>query len=164
MEQTLPVGASTGVMRGMRGIVLGVANSRSIAYAIAEKLGEAGATLVICYQSERLKKAAEDLIAELGQTGRARAIQLDVSSDEQIDAAFAHAVRDAINGRMAEGRAKSLLHGGNCAGELDGPTLGRAVQTGAIAEADLVARRRMEGGGGSAPSAAPSISRASTHA
>jgi enoyl-[acyl-carrier protein] reductase I len=76
-------------MKGKIAVVLGVANNRSIAYAIAEKLAGAGATLVICYQSERLKKAAEDLIEELGQTGRARAIQLDVSSDEQIDAAFA---------------------------------------------------------------------------
>jgi len=76
-------------MKGKVAVVLGVANNRSIAYAIAEKLAGADATLVICYQSERLKKAAEDLIEELGQTGRARAIQLDVSSDEQIDAAFA---------------------------------------------------------------------------
>ena len=75
-------------MKGKVAVVLGVANNRSIAYAIAEKLAGAGATLVICYQSERLKKAAEDLIEDLGQTGRARAIQLDVSSDEQIDAAF----------------------------------------------------------------------------
>ena len=76
-------------MKGKVAVVLGVANSRSIAYAIAEKLGTAGATLVICYQSERLKKAAEELIEGLGQTGRGRAIQLDVSSDEQINAAFA---------------------------------------------------------------------------
>jgi len=76
-------------MKGKVAVVLGVANNRSIAYSIAEKLAGAGATLVICYQSERLKKAAEDLIEELGQTGTARAIQLDVSSDEQIDAAFA---------------------------------------------------------------------------
>jgi len=76
-------------MKGKVAVVLGVANNRSIAYSIAEKLAGAGATLVICYQSERLKKAAEDLIEELGQTGTARAIQLDVSSDEQVDAAFA---------------------------------------------------------------------------
>ncbi len=76
-------------MKGKVAVILGVANNRSIAYAIAEKLAQAGSTIVLCYQSERLKKAAEDLIEELGQTGRARAIQLDVSSDEQIDAAFA---------------------------------------------------------------------------
>jgi enoyl-[acyl-carrier protein] reductase I len=76
-------------MKGKVAVVLGVANKRSIAYSIAEKLAAAGATLVLCYQSERLKKESEDLIESLGQTGRARAIQLDVSSDEQIDVAFA---------------------------------------------------------------------------
>ncbi len=76
-------------MKGKVAVILGVANKRSIAYSIAEKLALAGSTLVLCYQSERLRKEAEDLIESLGQTGRARAIQLDVSSDEQIDAAFA---------------------------------------------------------------------------
>ncbi|MES2392060.1 MAG: enoyl-ACP reductase [Acidobacteriota bacterium] len=76
-------------MKGKVAVILGVANNRSIAYAIAENLAHAGATIVLCYQSDRLKKAAEDLIEELGQTGRARAIQLDVSDDAQIDAAFA---------------------------------------------------------------------------
>jgi len=75
-------------MKGKVAVILGVANKRSIAYAIAEKLATAGATLVLCYQSERLKAEAEGLIADLGQTGAARAIQLDVSSDEQIDTAF----------------------------------------------------------------------------
>ena len=76
-------------MKGKVAIVLGVANKRSIAYAIAEKLAGAGATLVLCYQSERLKKEAEELIESLGQTGKARAIQCDVSKDEEIDTAFA---------------------------------------------------------------------------
>jgi len=76
-------------MKGKVAVILGVANKRSIAYAIAEKLAAAGATLVLCYQSERLKKEAEELIESLGQTGRAHAIQMDVSKDEEIDAAFA---------------------------------------------------------------------------
>jgi enoyl-[acyl-carrier protein] reductase I len=76
-------------MKGKIAVILGVANKRSIAYAIAEKLAAAGATLVLCYQTERLKREAEDLLESLGQTGRARAIQLDVSSDAQIAAAFA---------------------------------------------------------------------------
>ena len=75
-------------MKGKVAIVLGVANKRSIAYAIAEKLANAGATLVLCYQSERLKKEAEELIDSLGQTGRARAIQMDVTNDDEIDTAF----------------------------------------------------------------------------
>jgi enoyl-[acyl-carrier protein] reductase I len=76
-------------MKGKVAVVFGVANKRSIAYAIAEKLATAGSTLVLCYQSERLKKEAEDLIESLGQTGKARAIQCDVSRDEEIDSAFA---------------------------------------------------------------------------
>ena len=76
-------------MKGKVAVILGVANNRSIAYSIAEKLANAGATLVLCYQSERLKKESEDLIESLGQTGTARAIQCDLSRDEEIDAAVA---------------------------------------------------------------------------
>jgi len=76
-------------MKGKVAVILGIANKRSIAYAIAEKLAAAGATLVLCYQTERLKAESEGLIESLGQTGRGRAIQLDVSSDEQIASAFA---------------------------------------------------------------------------
>jgi enoyl-[acyl-carrier protein] reductase I len=76
-------------MRGKVAVILGVANKRSIAYAIAEKLAQAGATLVLCYQSERLRAESEDLLASLGQTATGRAIQMDVSRDEEIDAAFA---------------------------------------------------------------------------
>jgi enoyl-[acyl-carrier protein] reductase I len=75
-------------MKGKVAIVFGVANKRSIAYSIAEKLANAGATLVLCYQSERLRKESEDLIESLGQTGIARAIQCDLSRDEEIDKAF----------------------------------------------------------------------------
>ncbi len=76
-------------MQGQIAVVFGVANKRSIAYSIAEALAGAGATLVLCYQSERLKREAEQLLAELGQTARARAIQCDVSSDSEIESAFA---------------------------------------------------------------------------
>jgi enoyl-[acyl-carrier protein] reductase I len=82
-------------MQGQVAVVFGVANKRSIAYAIAEALASAGATLVICYQSERLKKESEELLESLGQTGRGRIIQCDVSRDEEIDAAFAQ-IRDAF--------------------------------------------------------------------
>ncbi|MGA7156680.1 MAG: enoyl-ACP reductase [Acidobacteriaceae bacterium] len=76
-------------MKGKVAVVFGLANKRSIAYAIAEKLSEAGATLVLCYQSERLRAESEELIESLGQTGTARAIQCDVSVDAEIEAAFA---------------------------------------------------------------------------
>lgn len=76
-------------LQGQVAVVFGVANKRSIAYSIAESLANAGATLVLCYQSERLKKEADELVASLGQAGRARTIQCDVTRDEEIDSAFA---------------------------------------------------------------------------
>ncbi len=76
-------------MQGQVAVVFGVANKRSIAYSIAESLAHAGATLVLCYQSDRLKKDSEALLADLGQSEKGRLIQCDVTSDEQIDAAFA---------------------------------------------------------------------------
>ncbi len=82
-------------MQGEVAVVFGVANKRSIAYSIAESLARAGATLVLCYQSERLRKDSEQLLAELGQSEKGRLIQCDVTSDEQIEAAFV-AIRDAF--------------------------------------------------------------------
>ena len=73
-------------LAGKTAVVFGLANKRSIAWGIAQKLHEAGATLAICYQNERMKADAEELIAEL--TG-ASGFQCDVASDEQIEAVFA---------------------------------------------------------------------------
>ena len=76
-------------LTGKVAVVFGLANKRSIAYAIAHKLAEAGATLAICYQSERLQREAEALVTELGLEGKAKIFQCDVSKDEEIDAVFA---------------------------------------------------------------------------
>ncbi len=73
-------------LAGKTAVVFGLANKRSIAWGIAQKLHAAGATLAICYQNERMKADAEELIAEL--TG-ASGFQCDVASDEQIEAVFA---------------------------------------------------------------------------
>jgi enoyl-[acyl-carrier protein] reductase I len=75
-------------LKGKVAVVFGVANKRSIAYAIAEKLAAAGATLVLSYQSERLRKESEELLASLGQTDTGLLVQCDVSKDEEIDTAF----------------------------------------------------------------------------
>ena len=73
-------------LAGKTAVVFGLANKRSIAWGIAQKLHEAGATLAICYQNERMKLEAEGLIAELpGASG----FQCDVSSDNEIEALFA---------------------------------------------------------------------------
>jgi enoyl-[acyl-carrier protein] reductase I len=73
-------------LAGKTAVVFGLANKRSIAWGIAQKLHQAGATLAICYQNERMKLEAQALIDELpGASG----FQCDVSSDEQIETLFA---------------------------------------------------------------------------
>src|SRR5271163_826844 len=72
-------------LKGTVAVVFGLANKRSIAWGIAQKLSEAGATLAICYQNERLRKEADALIPELKD---AKAYQCDVSVDAEIDALF----------------------------------------------------------------------------
>jgi enoyl-[acyl-carrier protein] reductase I len=69
-------------LQGKTAVVFGLANKRSIAWAIAQKLSDAGAKVAICYQSERLKKEADALIPELKD---AKSFQCDVSIDAEID-------------------------------------------------------------------------------
>ena len=75
-------------LKGQVAVVFGLANKRSIAYAVAQKLAQAGATLVLSYQSDRLKGEAEDLLRDLGQADTGRAFQCDVTRDEEIDRLF----------------------------------------------------------------------------
>jgi enoyl-[acyl-carrier protein] reductase I len=72
-------------LEGKVAIVFGLANKRSIAWSIALKLQEAGAQLAICYQNERMKAEAQDLIDELAG---AEGFQCDVSKDDEISALF----------------------------------------------------------------------------
>jgi enoyl-[acyl-carrier protein] reductase I len=73
-------------LEGRTAIVFGVANRRSIAWAIAEKLHAAGCKLILGYQNPRMKQEAESLLAELPGT---EAVQCDVSSDAEIEQVFA---------------------------------------------------------------------------
>jgi enoyl-[acyl-carrier protein] reductase I len=72
-------------LQGRTVAVFGVANKRSIAWAIAQLMQQAGAQLAITYQNERLKQEADDLIAALPN---AQAFQCDVSRDEEIARLF----------------------------------------------------------------------------
>jgi enoyl-[acyl-carrier protein] reductase I len=73
-------------LKGKTAVIFGLANKRSIAWGIAQRLHGAGATLAICYQNERMKAEAEDLINELpGASG----FQCDVSNDAEIESLFA---------------------------------------------------------------------------
>lgn len=73
------------LMKGKRGLVMGVANDRSIAFGIAKALRAEGAELAISYQGEAFKKRAEPLGAELGAEFL---VDVDVLDDAQMDAAF----------------------------------------------------------------------------
>ena len=72
-------------LQGRVVVVFGVANKRSIAWAIAQQMQQAGAQLVITYQNERLKQEADDLITALPNS---QAFQCDVSRDQEIAQLF----------------------------------------------------------------------------
>ena len=72
-------------MEGKRGVVFGVANEFSIAWAIARTLHEAGSSLVVTYQNERLGERVAKLT---GSMDRISLLECDVSSDESLDSAF----------------------------------------------------------------------------
>ena len=81
---------------GKRGLVLGVANRRSIAWAIAQRLAEGGAQLAFTFQGERI----EGNVRELAATGRAPLVtDCDVRSDEDIARVFAE-VGEAFGGQL----------------------------------------------------------------
>jgi enoyl-[acyl-carrier protein] reductase I len=88
MEQTLSAGVTTGVMRGMRGVVLGVANNRSIAWGIAKAAHAAGAELAFTFQGNALEKRVRPLAQELGAHVLGHC---DVTACASIDAVFAEA-------------------------------------------------------------------------
>lgn len=73
-------------LEGKVGVVFGVANKRSIAWAIAKAWHEAGATLLFNYQGERLKGNVEELTSQFGEDVFLR--PCDVTSDEEITAFF----------------------------------------------------------------------------
>jgi enoyl-[acyl-carrier protein] reductase I len=73
---------------GKRGLVLGVANKRSIAWAIAGRLADGGATLAFTYQGERLEGAVRELA---GSVGSPLVTECDVRSDEDVQRVVAEA-------------------------------------------------------------------------
>ncbi|MBK9388118.1 MAG: enoyl-ACP reductase [Planctomycetes bacterium] len=73
------------MLQGKKGIVLGVANKRSIAWAIAKKAADAGASVALTYQDERLLEKVKPLADELPA---ALLLRCDVSQPEQMDQLF----------------------------------------------------------------------------
>jgi enoyl-[acyl-carrier protein] reductase I len=72
-------------MAGKRGLIMGLANDKSIAWGIAKALSEAGAEIALTYQGEAFKKRVIPLAEELGVTQLA---ECDVSDEASIDAVF----------------------------------------------------------------------------
>jgi len=83
------------------GLIVGVANKRSIAWAIAQAAAAQGASLVLTHQGERLEENVRELSATLPKVIVA---PCDVTSDEQMDAVFAEIER-------AHGRLDFVVHG-----------------------------------------------------
>lgn len=75
-----------GLMKGKRGLIMGLANDKSLAWGIAKKLHEAGAELAFSYQGEALEKRVRPLAASLGSDFL---IDCDVSDMAALDTAFA---------------------------------------------------------------------------
>ena len=77
---------STGLMAGKRGLIMGLANDKSIAWGIAQAVAAQGAELAFSYQGEALKKRVEPLAASLGKP---LLYECDVASEDSMDALFA---------------------------------------------------------------------------
>ena len=91
---------ATKLMAGKRGLIMGVANDKSIAWGIARACADAGAELAFSYQGEALKKRVEPLAAEVGAT---EVIECDVSQPDSLDALFARL-------RSAWGKLDFVVH------------------------------------------------------
>ena len=72
-------------MQGKRGLIMGLANDRSLAWGIARALSDQGAELAFSYQGEALEKRVRPLAAELGSD---MLVDCDVSSMDALDATF----------------------------------------------------------------------------
>src|SRR6201988_2323185 len=77
---------SEGILSGMTGVVFGVANKRSIAWAIAKAWHKAGAKLIFNYQGERLKENVQELVSEFGSDVVLH--PCDVTKDAEMDDFF----------------------------------------------------------------------------
>ena len=80
--------AVSGIVAGKRALVVGVANKRSIAWAIARRLDEEGARVALTFQGDRVEKDVRKLADEL-TNGPVPVLPLDVTDDGQLDAAVA---------------------------------------------------------------------------
>jgi enoyl-[acyl-carrier protein] reductase I len=76
----------TGLLEGKLALVAGVANRRSIAWAVAQELAAQGATLAFTYQGARIESSVRDLAASIGSE---LCVECDATDDASLDRAFA---------------------------------------------------------------------------
>ncbi len=74
-----------GLMKGRRGLIMGLANDKSIAWGIAKALADQGAELAFSYQGDALKKRVEPLAAQIGSDFL---VECDVADESSIDGLF----------------------------------------------------------------------------
>ena len=87
-DQTFPTGT---LMAGKRGLIMGVANKNSIAWAIAQQLAAQGAELAFTYQGEKLLRRVKPLAESVmpkGSNAHPMLLDCDVTNDQQMESAF----------------------------------------------------------------------------
>jgi enoyl-[acyl-carrier protein] reductase I len=121
--EPIATGASS-LMAGRRGLIMGVANDRSIAWGIARTLRAHGAELAFTFQGDAMRKRVAALA---GEAGSQLLLDCDVESEDAIDAAFtgirsewesldflvhaiAHSSRDELKGRYIDTSLANFLH------------------------------------------------------
>lgn len=89
-EETQPF--KSDLLKGKKGLVVGVANKRSIAWAIAKALSNHGAQLAFTYQGERLKEGVSELAATL--PGKSPLYSCDVTKDDEVKNVFSQLAQE----------------------------------------------------------------------
>src|SRR5471030_2595279 len=89
------------MFQGKKALILGVANKRSIAWAIAKRLADGGATLAFTFQGERIEKNVRDLAESVRSP---LVIELDRRNDDRIDSVFSEV------GESFDGKPDILVH------------------------------------------------------
>ena len=99
---------ANGLMAGKKGLIVGVANNRSIAWGIAKACADQGAEIALTYQGEAFKKRVEPLAAELGALVAGHCDVTDIAS---LDAVFAFVEKSLGQARFPGARRRLLRQG-----------------------------------------------------
>ncbi len=138
------------ILEGKTGVILGVANKRSLAWGCAKSLSEAGMRLAFTYAGERLKGAVEKLAAECEGS---IVLPCDVTKQEEIDSAFS-AIGETFGGLDAAVHAVAFAKREDLQGDFvdtskDGYMLAQEISSYSLAAVTRAALPLMEGRDGS---------------